>query len=77
MQGVPCIPDSRPKHAEIDIYTKNKLCTKLVLVSQDYTEMHGQQHLQQLLRGSFETAFWNILSQIRSYPYSSEINGPA
>jgi len=28
---------SRPKHAEIDKYTKNKLCTKLDLHTKKYT----------------------------------------
>ena len=32
MQSASCIPDSRPKHVEIDKYTRNKLCSKLVLV---------------------------------------------
>jgi len=27
----------RPKHVEIDKYTKNKLCTKLVLFTSSYT----------------------------------------
>jgi len=36
---------SRPKHAEIDKYTKNKLCTKLVLYTRLYSDA-GQQTIK-------------------------------
>jgi len=35
---------SRPKHVEIDKYTKNKLCTKLVLVSRLYRDARSTKH---------------------------------
>ena len=51
---------SRPKHVEIDKYTKNELCTKLVYL-QDYTEIHGQQIIKFIIFSSKLLLWTNIL----------------
>ena len=43
---------SRPKHVEIDKYSK-KNCAPSWLYLQDYTDMHGQQNIKKMATTNF------------------------